>query len=159
MLWTHPAASDAYSPLYCDADGSRDTLSERKGCIHYLDTGREIASPGLRATAVERVDVRSEHAGIYKEIIPLLAVRMGYGHDYQAEAHPRLHGGSLNCHCKLRGCHSLQLCNSVSHGTSVRLSSRNPARFMDLVVKRLANVADKVRCGGEEVVNPCDGQW
>ena len=76
MLLTHPAASDAYSPLYYDVDGSQDTLSGRKR-MYYLDTGREIVSPGLRAAAVERVDVRSEHAGIYKEIIPLSAVRMG----------------------------------------------------------------------------------
>ena len=26
-------------------------------------------------------------------------------------------------------------------------------------MKGLANVADKVRCGGEEVVNSFDGQW
>ena len=94
--------------------------------MYYHDARREIASPCLRAAAVERVDIRSEHAGIYKEIIPPSVVRMGYGHDYQAEAHPRLHGGSLNRYCKLRGCHSLQLRNSVSHGTSVRLSSENP---------------------------------
>ena len=86
MLLTHPVASDAYSPLYCDADGSQDTLSERKGCIYYLDTGREIASPGLRAAAVERVDVRSEHAGIYKEIIPPSAVRMEHGHEGSPQA-------------------------------------------------------------------------
>ena len=126
MLLTHPAASDAYSPLYYDADGSQDTLSERKR-MYYLDTGREIVSPGLRAAAVERVDVRGEHAGIYKEIIPPSVVRMEHGHEDQAKAHPRLHGGSLNCHCKLRRCHSLQLCNSVSHGTSVRLFQvKNP---------------------------------
>ena len=94
--------------------------------MYYRDARREIVSPCLRAAAVERVDVRSEHAGIYKEIIPPSVVRMGYGHDYQAEAHPRLHGGSLNRHCKLRRCHSLQLRNSVSHGTPVRLSSQNP---------------------------------
>ena len=26
-------------------------------------------------------------------------------------------------------------------------------------MKRLANVADKVCCGGEKIVNSCDGQW
>ena len=130
MLLIHPAASDAYSPLYCDADGSQDTLSERKGCIYYLDTSREVASPCLRAAAVERVDVRSEHAGIYKEIIPPSALRMEHGHEDQAKAHPRLHGGSLNCHCKLRGYHSLQLCNSVNHGTSDRPFQINDPRVI-----------------------------
>ena len=45
--------------------------------MYYHDARREIARPGLRAAAVERVDVRGEHAGIYKEIVPLSAVRMG----------------------------------------------------------------------------------
>ena len=45
--------------------------------MYYRDARREIVSPGLRAAAVERVDVRGEHAGIYKEIVPLSAVRMG----------------------------------------------------------------------------------
>ena len=87
--------------------------------MYYRDARREIASPGLRAATIERVDVRGEHAGICKEVAPPSAVQMGNGHVDQAEAHPRLHGGSLNRHCKLRGCRSLQLCNSVSHGASV----------------------------------------
>ena len=43
MLLTHPAASDAYSPLYGDADGSQDTSSERKGCITVMRVARLLA--------------------------------------------------------------------------------------------------------------------
>jgi hypothetical protein len=32
--------------------------------MYYRDAGRKIASPGLRAAAVERVDIRGEHAGV-----------------------------------------------------------------------------------------------
>ena len=64
MLLTHPAASDAYSPLYCDAASSQNMLAERKKMAYYLDAGREIVSPGLRAAAVERVYVRGEYTGI-----------------------------------------------------------------------------------------------
>ena len=97
--------------------------------MYYRDARREIASPGLRAATIERVEVRGEHAGIYKEIAPPSAVQIGHRHGDQAEAHPRLHGGSLNRHCKLRGCRSLQLHNSVSHRTPVRRSSYHPVKF------------------------------
>jgi hypothetical protein len=65
MLLTHPAASDAYSPLCFDAGGSQDMSSERtkKWCITVM-RGREIVSPGLRAAAIKRVDVRGEHVGV-----------------------------------------------------------------------------------------------
>ena len=97
--------------------------------MYYRDARREIASPGLSAAAIERVDVRGEHAGIYEEIALQSAVQMGNGHGDQAEAHPRLHGGSLNRHCKLQGCRSLQLCNSVSLRAPVRRSSYHPVKF------------------------------
>ena len=96
--------------------------------MYYRDARREIASPGLRAAAIERVDVRGEHAGICKEIAPPSAVQMGHRHGDQAEAHPRLHGGSLIRHCKLRGCRSLQLRNSVSHRAPIRRSRHHPVK-------------------------------
>lgn len=40
--------------------------------LQYRDAGRESVSPGLRAAAIERVDVRT---GVYKEIGPLAASR------------------------------------------------------------------------------------
>ena len=84
MLLTHPAASDAYSPLYCDTSSSQDMLSgqKKKGLgMYYRDAGREIACPGLRAAAVERVDVRSQHAGVWKRDSTQVSVLMGPSHD------------------------------------------------------------------------------
>ena len=98
MLLTHPAASDAYSPLYCDASSSQDMLSGRKKKglgMYYRDAGREIACPCLRATAVERVDVRGQHAGVWKRDSTQVSVLMGPSHDGTLmETHPRLRGGS-----------------------------------------------------------------
>jgi hypothetical protein len=65
MLLIHPAASDSYSPLYCRAGGSQNMSAERKkNGMYYRDAGRESVSPGLRAAAIKRVDVRSGHTGI-----------------------------------------------------------------------------------------------
>lgn len=65
MLLTHPAASGAYSPLFWDAGSSQDMSSERtKEMVYNRDTSREIVSPDQRAAAIERVDVRGEHAGV-----------------------------------------------------------------------------------------------